>query len=794
MPGGGHLSLTATAPSPDALINDSGDILFHAPLTGGTADSGYFLRTGGVWRAVLVQGQPAPGTSTTFASAGMAINNVLGEGFTLGPAGDIYINNFLEPLGLEYVYGYFRNRVAQGSSVLEKVVLRFDPAPDSGGGVFVSMSQQLVSASHLVFRAAIAGGTIADGIYTAVDPAADLALTVPTPTTAVAPNMPVTYRLTISNNGPFAATGVTLTLTLPAGASFTGGPQFCSGTQTVTCTLGTIAVDGSVDVSLTLTPTAPGTLTLPVSVTGAETDPALDNNSGSIYQAVGIADVKLTLGASLHSGGNQQISLTVENQGPNDAHDVVLTDRLLGYTFVSATATQGACTIAADLSTCAIGTVPYGASGIIVTIVVEPPALTNNSAWTSQTFSASATEPDPDPTNNSVRLAPGLPDANTFTGSNITVPLSDVAVIFSSVTSPGLTTIASLNLATTPPPGFRPGGVPVLYDLKTTAQASGPITLAVSFNPANFHKPAKVRLFALENGVWVDRTLAVDPAGKITAVVAALAAIALFEPVNHVPAANPGPDRAIAATAMSGATVTLDAAASTDADGDALAYRWTGPFLEGGGSASGATLTVTLPIGTFRITLVVSDGETDSAPVAVNVAVTSFALSLSSPVTVTSGQPAIYTVTINPQFGAFDREIALSCGTLPALAACAFSPAKLVPGARTVTRTMTITTTSPLAAANCRPAWPWALWLPVGVVLAAVLGPCRPRAARPRRIITLFFLAALALPIAFQLGCGGSASPGSLPRHATPPGAYTITVTGTSGVVQSSGTATLVVR
>ena len=74
-----------------------------------------------------------------------------------------------------------------------------------------------------------------------------------------------------------------------------------------------------------------------------------------------------------------------------------------------------------------------------------------------------------------------------------------------------------------------------------------------------------------------------------------------FAPTDP-PIANAGPDQTVSTLSGSG-TVTLSGAASSDPEGGALTYGWTGAF----GSASGPTPAVTLPVGVHVITLTVTD-------------------------------------------------------------------------------------------------------------------------------------------------------------------------------------------
>ncbi len=93
---------------------------------------------------------------------------------------------------------------------------------------------------------------------------------------------------------------------------------------------------------------------------------------------------------------------------------------------------------------------------------------------------------------------------------------------------------------------------------------------------------------------------------------------------NTAPVANAGPDQ----TVPLGATVTLDATASTDPDGDRLTYAWT---LRSAPSGSSATLTgpdtltpsfVVDQSGDYEVDLIVNDGKLTSAPATVRVSTT----------------------------------------------------------------------------------------------------------------------------------------------------------------------------
>lgn len=94
----------------------------------------------------------------------------------------------------------------------------------------------------------------------------------------------LTYTILVTNNGPAAATTVTVTDTLPAGVTFSSAsPSQGSCAQAagiVNCALGTLANGASATVTIQVVPTATGALSNGVVVASAQTDPN-PGNSGS---------------------------------------------------------------------------------------------------------------------------------------------------------------------------------------------------------------------------------------------------------------------------------------------------------------------------------------------------------------------------------------------------------------------------------------------------------------------------------------------------------------------------------
>jgi uncharacterized repeat protein (TIGR01451 family) len=107
--------------------------------------------------------------------------------------------------------------------------------------------------SPLSNTAVVNGTTSSTATAAVLPPSADLSITKSADRTTYAPGETVTYTIVVTNVGSFDALGVTVTDPIPAGmtlqsASSTQGT--CSGTTTVTCTIGTMTPSASATITI----------------------------------------------------------------------------------------------------------------------------------------------------------------------------------------------------------------------------------------------------------------------------------------------------------------------------------------------------------------------------------------------------------------------------------------------------------------------------------------------------------------------------------------------------------------
>ena len=118
---------------------------------------------------------------------------------------------------------------------------------------------------------------------------ADLKLTMTDAPDPVRAGARLVYTVTVTNQGPAAASGVTLNDKLPANVSFVSAVPAqgtCSGTSTVTCSIGNLAVGAVSSVAITVKTKQRGTLSNTASTTATQVDPNGVNNSATATTTV----------------------------------------------------------------------------------------------------------------------------------------------------------------------------------------------------------------------------------------------------------------------------------------------------------------------------------------------------------------------------------------------------------------------------------------------------------------------------------------------------------------------------
>ncbi|MBN1208544.1 MAG: tandem-95 repeat protein, partial [Myxococcaceae bacterium] len=237
----------------------------------------------------------------------------------------------------------------------------------------------------------------------------DLAITVTDGVTTVAPGSTVTYTINVTNLGPNAVTGASVTDLFPAtlmGVSWTctsSAGAACatpSGTGNINGALLTLASGSSVSFTVTATvnPAATGTLVNTASVAAPQnhTDPSSANNTATDTDTLTPrADLAVSLSDApdpVLEDGTLTYAVNVNNLGPSTATSLTATLNLpAGTTFVSGTGTGWTCGHAGGVVTCTRPSADPGALPAI-TVQVTAPAVGGTITATA-TVSAATTDP-----------------------------------------------------------------------------------------------------------------------------------------------------------------------------------------------------------------------------------------------------------------------------------------------------------------------------------------------------------------------------------------------------------------
>ncbi|HUP30054.1 MAG TPA: hypothetical protein VM122_07775, partial [Usitatibacter sp.] len=125
------------------------------------------------------------------------------------------------------------------------------------------------------------------GSSVSASPGADLSVSQSASANPAATGKDVMFTLAAGNAGPAAASGVSVVDSLPPGWTFVWASPGCAHSAgTVTCTVSTLANGAGVTFKIVARPSAPGSATNTVTITGAQFDSSTGNNASSLTVGV----------------------------------------------------------------------------------------------------------------------------------------------------------------------------------------------------------------------------------------------------------------------------------------------------------------------------------------------------------------------------------------------------------------------------------------------------------------------------------------------------------------------------
>ncbi|HQR65807.1 MAG TPA: C25 family cysteine peptidase [Thermoanaerobaculia bacterium] len=224
-----------------------------------------------------------------------------------------------------------------------------------------------------------------------------------------------TYTMTVTNNGPVNVTGATLTDPLPTGVTLTATPTCTITSGTGSCTVNS-GTSSPINVTVNLNNGAVATINAPVQLpvgtpqqlinTATITPPSNitdtnpNNNSATDVINIGSVSAPMTISKTASSptvavGNTETFVILVTNTGTASATNTQVTDTIptgFSTTGITATSTQGFCTVVTRTVTCSLGIVPpSGTATITITATAATAGNYSNTATVTNNEGANVT-------------------------------------------------------------------------------------------------------------------------------------------------------------------------------------------------------------------------------------------------------------------------------------------------------------------------------------------------------------------------------------------------------------------
>jgi uncharacterized repeat protein (TIGR01451 family) len=278
---GGTLTLTSSTISHNSVSEPNGG--FTPPVAG---VSDFFGGTLTIANSLIALPSGGPNCHGPNSDAGYNLDDGTSCGFSAVNHSLSSTDPLLDPAGLRDNGGPTQTiALERGSPAIDAI-----PFDVNGCGTTTTTDQRGVSRPQ--------GSGCDIGAFELLPPGADLSITKSGAPNPVVSGNRLTYTLTVTNNGPQDATGVTVTDALPGSLHFnsiSSSQGTCTRSTatnpkpkdgTVTCSVGNLANGAKASITIVVTTTTPGTLTNTAKVNGTETDPDPSNNSATATTTV----------------------------------------------------------------------------------------------------------------------------------------------------------------------------------------------------------------------------------------------------------------------------------------------------------------------------------------------------------------------------------------------------------------------------------------------------------------------------------------------------------------------------
>lgn len=410
--GGGEYELEVTIEEVPLTVEDSADLVLTKDCK---PDTGALAGTDGFICTILVENPQGPGLPANVVVHDTLLTNVDPDDYNLEPPTFTFggLGGFTDPCiteenPIEEIPGGKEFKCEIGTVPIGgKAIITMRITSEEGGDF--NNHADVFSAST---DADLTNNFDSDSVH--VTAVADLSITKSDGEDPLDSGTSLTYTLDVRNNGPSTATNVLVEDFLPTGVSITsvngtgglGLPSCLFGvpgdvSRPTTCAFDTLeAAPGShstatMTIVVSVLPGDHNVLHNDARVSSDTLDLDNSNNFDSEDTAIRVSDLVITktTDQDAYKPSAQVVyTLTVENKGPADADDVVVTDnlpinktdRVFWAPFLDCTKPPGG-----TLLTCSLGTIPAGGSRTIVVAIIFKGSrgiISNTANVTSSTF------------------------------------------------------------------------------------------------------------------------------------------------------------------------------------------------------------------------------------------------------------------------------------------------------------------------------------------------------------------------------------------------------------------------